>query len=148
MNISRLARVMFHYIVLGLVVLGFGFGAVALRAQTPTGSVTGVIRDPTGAVLGGAAVTATNVDTAVSYNATSAPDGNYVLPVLPIGHYSIKVLARGFRSDERTGLIIAVDQHAQIDFSLQTGSTTETVTVSADATQTEAETHSIGTVVD
>ncbi len=54
----------------------------------------------------------------------------------------------GFKSNERSGLSVAVDQHAQIDFSLDAGSTSEVVTVTADATQTDTESHSIGTVVD
>jgi hypothetical protein len=146
MNLSRFSRNAFRSILHWVLLLGFGAGII--YAQTPTGSVTGLVGDSTGAVLGGAAVQATNVDTRVDYKTVSAADGIYVLPSLPVGRYAIRVTAQGFKSDERTGLTIDVDQHAHVDFSLQNGSASEFVTVSADASQTETESHSIGTVVD
>ena len=123
-------------------------GAIAGRAQTPTGSITGLVKDSTGAVVKDASIIATDVDTKAVYKTVSAADGNYNLPSLPIGKYSVQVSSPGFKSDERTGLTIVVDQHAEVDFALQNGATSEIVTVSADANQTETESHSIGTVVD
>jgi len=146
MNLSQVRRFLSGYFVISALLLGLGVGISG--AQTPTGSVNGLINDVTGAVVQGAHVTATNIDTMVNYNTVSAADGNYTLPSLPIGRYTIRVTAVGFKSGERTGITTEVDQHAQVDFSLQNGSVSEVVTVSADASQTETETHSIGTVVD
>src|ERR1700730_838251 len=116
MNLSRFSRNAFRSILHWVLLLGFGAGII--YAQTPTGSVTGLVGDSTGAVLGGAAVQATNVDTRVDYKTVSAADGIYVLPSLPVGRYAIRVTAQGFKIDERTGLTIVVDQHAHVDFSV------------------------------
>jgi hypothetical protein len=118
------------------------------HAQNPTGGVSGTVKDSSGAVVPAAAVQAVDLETKIVYKTVSAHDGNYNLPVLPLGKYSIQVTANGFKVQERTGITILVDQQAQIDFALQNGSTSETVSVSADAAQTETESHSIGTVVD
>jgi hypothetical protein len=117
-------------------------------AQAPTGSVTGLVKDATGAVVKDAEVVATNVDTNVHYKTVSAADGNYVLPSLPIGHYALAITAAGFKSEQRTGITIIVDQHAELDFSLANGEVSDLVTVNADAAQTETESHEIGAVVD
>jgi hypothetical protein len=106
------------------------------------------VKDITGAALGNANVVATNIDTAVTYKTSAGADGIYALPSLPIGRYSITVTAQGFKTNERSGLTVAVDQHAQVDFSLETGAVTETINVVGDTAQIEPETHSIGTVVD
>ena len=147
MNLSGFGKAVLHSIILCSLLVS-GAGAVIANAQTPTGSIAGLIDDVTGAAIGGANVVATNVDTTVTYKATASSGGIYVLPSLPIGKYSIRVTAQGFETNERTGLTVVVDQHAEVDFSLQAGSTTETVTVSADVNQIESESHSIGTVVD
>ena len=124
-----------------------GLGVIA-RAQTPTGSVTGLIQDSTQAAISGASVVATNLGTTVTYRATASTGGVYVLPSLPIGKYSIHVSSPGFQGNERTGLTVTVDQHAEVDFVLQPGSTSQTITVAADVNQIEPDSHSIGTVVD
>ncbi len=64
MNLFRFSRTAFRSIMLWVLLLGFGVGIP--YAQTPTGSVTGLVGDSTGAVLGGAAVQATNVDTRIA----------------------------------------------------------------------------------
>ena len=122
--------------------------SLTAHAQNPTGSVTGLVQDPTGAVVKDAALVATDVDTKTVFRTISAADGNYNFPALPIGHYSIDVSSPGFKSNERTGLTIVVDQHAQVDFTLVAGSAGEVVTVAADSNQIETESHSVGTVVD
>lgn len=137
----------FYHRSLAVMLLIF-MGAVAARAQTPTGGITGLVKDSTGAVVKDALIIATDVDTKAVYKTASAADGNYNFQSLPIGRYSIQVSSPGFKSDERTGLTIVVDQHAEVDFALQNGATSDIVTVSADANQTETESHSIGTVVD
>jgi hypothetical protein len=147
MSLSGFLEAIVRRVILFSLLVG-GVGMMLVHAQTPTGSVTGTVTDATGAAIGGANVVATNVDTMVTYQTTASASGSYVLPTLPIGKYSIKVSAQGFETNQRTGITIEVDQHAEVDFSLQTGSTTETVTVAADAIQIETETHSIGTVVD
>ncbi|MGB7267345.1 MAG: carboxypeptidase-like regulatory domain-containing protein, partial [Terracidiphilus sp.] len=146
MNSKQVRRVVLRFALLAALLVGLGVGLSS--AQTPTGSVTGLIADSSGAAIGNANVVATNLDTMVTYKATASAGGVYVLPTLPIGRYSIRVTAQGFEGNLRSGVTVAVDQHAELDFTLQTGSVSQTVTVVADAVQLEADTHSIGTVVD
>lgn len=145
MSFTPFARACFLRFALCLLTIAAG---TQLRAQSPTGSISGVIKDSTGAAVNGAAVQAVKVDTQTPYSSVSTGDGNYALPSLPIGQYTLRVTATGFKSDERTGLTLVVDQHAAIDFSLQLGALSETVSVNADTNQTDTETHSVGTVVD
>jgi carboxypeptidase family protein/TonB-dependent receptor-like protein len=147
MNLRGFGKAIVYRIAFCSLLLGVA-DVVMAHAQTPTGSVTGLIEDSTGSAIGNASVVATNLDTMVTYKATASAGGVYVLPTLPIGRYSIRVTAQGFESNDRTGVTVAVDQHAELDFTLQTGSVSQTITVVADATQIEADTHSIGTVVD
>lgn len=146
MKLAKFGNTILTLVFLFCVLLS-GLGVVA-HSQTPTGSITGLVQDSTQAAIAGASVVATNIDTDVTYTATASAGGVYVLPSLPIGRYSIRVSSQGFEANERTGLTITVDQHAEVDVVLQPGSTSQTITVSADATQIEPDTHSIGTVVD
>src|SRR5580658_6627592 len=142
MNLLGLRKaIVFSAISLVLVLSALG---VIAKAQAPTGSVTGLITDSSGAAIGNANVLATNTGTMVTYKSNASASGIYVLPTLPIGPYSIRATAPGFEGNERTGVTIAVDQHAELNFILQPGSTSQTITVSADASQIETETHSIG----
>src|ERR1700691_172720 len=72
--------------------------AVAGLAQAPVGSLEGTVRDPTGGVMQGVAVTVTNKDTGQERQAITAIDGAFGAPSLPAGNYSIKAAASGFRT--------------------------------------------------
>ena len=146
MSLSRFSRVIVQRIILCSLLLS-GACALVAHAQTPTGSVTGTITDATGAAIGAANVVATNVDTMVAYKATASAGGVYVLPPFPSAGIRSGDCA-GFRGNLRSGVTVAVDQHAEVDFTFRPDRSTQTVTVVADAVQLEADTHSIGTVVD
>jgi hypothetical protein len=62
-----------------------------MQAQTVTGSVTGQVTDPTGAILAGAQVVAHNLDSGVDTATTTNPFGVYIIQFLPIGHYEVRV---------------------------------------------------------
>ena len=101
----------------------------AAIAQTNTGQISGTVKDTSGAVVPGAAVTATHGETRLESKTTTDNSGRYLIINLPIGTYSVTVEANGFRKAEETGL--AVDNAARVtaDFKLEVGAVTETMTV-------------------
>jgi hypothetical protein len=99
------------------------------HAQTITASVTGVVSDPTGAVIPGATVVATNVETGVKTTARSDGSGDYNLRFLQIGRYTITVQSKGFETYASSPFTLEVNQVAKVDAKLTTGSASQTVTV-------------------
>ena len=102
------------------------------RAQNPTGSVVGTLRDATGALVPGASVKVRNVDTNAIRQAFSGGGGQFTIPNLNPGHYDLSVEKAGFNILRETGVELQVDQTARLDLILQVGSTSEAVEVKAD----------------
>src|SRR5687767_844396 len=98
-------------------------------AQT-TGSATlrGSVKDANGSVLTDASVTLVNEATRVERKTTTNKDGIYVLSSVPPGTYSISVEHSGFKKSEQTGLILSPSDTRGLDFTLQIGAASETVT--------------------
>src|SRR5262245_25544187 len=113
--------------------IGIGFAAFMaacplLHAQTNvTAQISGTVSDPTGAVLPGAEITATQTDTGVMRTAVSNETGAYVLPNLPVGPYRLEASLPGFRSFVQTGIVLQVGSNPVINVSLQVGQVAETV---------------------
>src|SRR5437762_11142641 len=103
--------------------------AAVCQAQLYTGSITGVVQDPTGAVIPNAAVVLTDTDKGLTYTATTDTAGRYVLRSLPPSRYSIRADAAGFRPEVQGGIVITVNQNLTLNFSLQVGQTTEAIEV-------------------
>lgn len=103
------------------------------QAQLYTGSVTGVVQDPTGAVIPGASVVLTDTLKGLKYNATTDATGRFLLRSLPPSTYGIRVEAMGFRPEVQDNIGIVVNQNLSLNFSLQVGPTTEAIEVSATA---------------
>ena len=116
-------------------------------AQVDTATVTGTIRDATGAVLPNVAVIATEMDTGAKVTAKSNGDGNYVITPLKIGRYSISAKATGFRTETRENIVLNVQQNLRLDFQLQVGSVVQTTEVSGQSPLLDSETASLGDVV-
>ncbi len=112
--------------------------------QGSVGTLNGTILDATGAVVPGASVTATNVETGVESRTTSTSAGVYTLPYLPAGTYNIRVTAPGFRVANRENVILRVGQVMTVNVTLELGAVTEEVTVSAAPPLLEAGTAEIG----
>ncbi len=111
----------------------FLFAALALQAQVSTTAIFGTVSDPSGAVMPGVEVTATNLATNFSRSATTDPQGQYLIQFLPVGEYRVEAKAQGFKTFSQTGLAIEVGTRARVDLSLQVGAATESVMVQADA---------------
>ncbi len=102
-------------------------------AQTVTASITGVVTDPSGAVIAGATVVAHNIDTGVDASTTTSSVGLYRIQFLPIGHYQLNAQASGFASVTLPPFTLEVMQTANLDIKLPIGSADTTVSVSAAA---------------
>src|SRR5256712_7685394 len=116
-------------------------------AQTD-GSISGVIRDASGAVIPGATVTVTNPATNQVRSAISNEAGVYNFPVLQPGKYNIKVELPGFRTITQNDVELQVQQSARIDFTLQVGEVSQTVQVEGTAALIATENATVGTVIE
>jgi len=96
-------------------------------AQTVTGSITGVVTDPSGAVVVGAGVSAQNTATGVTATAQTNGAGVYIIRFLPIGSYTLTVQAKGFNVEKVEPFSLEIDQTAKIDVSLKIASAETTV---------------------
>jgi hypothetical protein len=108
-------------------------GALVAYGQTGQGKISGTVMDPTGAVVAGATVTATNTDTGLEREAATADAGGYVIPNLPVGQYKLTAKHAGFASETRTSIVLATDQTLSVDFTLKLGDVSQSVEVSASA---------------
>ena len=124
------------------------FVGVIVAAQVESGKVVGSIHDATGAVLGEAKITVTNVDTNISHLALTNSSGDYVVTELPPGVYTVVAEHQGFKKAEQAPFQVDVNQVARVDLTLSVGSINETVTVIAAEPLVDSETSSIGQVID
>lgn len=116
-------------------------------SQEPTGEIIGTILDPTGAVVSGAVVTVTNTSTGATRALTSNSAGVYIAPALTPGIYSVRVTMKGFITNIRNNVEVAVGQQIRTDFSLQLGDVNQSVEINAAATVLDTESTTIGTVI-
>jgi hypothetical protein len=119
----------------------------ALHAQT-LGTITGEVKDATGANIAGAAVTVRNVGTNGVRNVVTNEEGLYTVPALNPGNYEVKVEKQGFKSATRAAFELQVQQTARVDFMLDVGAVTETVEVSGNAQLLTTENATVGTVIE
>src|SRR2546429_974524 len=121
--------------------------AVVLRADV-TGSILGVVHDRSQAVVAGAKVVATNIQTNLKQETTSAGDGSYRILALPAGNYRLTVTASGFRTFTETDIEVKVNDQLHFDVTLDVGTVTEHVEISANAVQVQTENTQLGDVID
>ena len=99
------------------------------RAQIVGASVSGIVRDISGAAIPGAAMTIRNLETGALRTLVSDDSGRYFIPSIAIGRYEISAAKEGFNSQIKTGIELSVGQDSTIDFTLPVGELQETVTV-------------------
>src|SRR4029077_5694198 len=102
-----------------------------------TAQINGVVKDPSGAVLPGVEVTATQTSTNVSRQTVTDERGNFILPNLPIGPYKVEAQLPGFRSFVQTGIQLGVNQNPNLNIILEVGQVTQEVEVQANVTMVE-----------
>ena len=116
----------------------------ATYGQGVTGRIDGTVRDPSQATVPGATVTATNQETGYRAEVTSGQGGDYVVPNMPPGKYTVTVAAAGFKSAVSKNVVVIVDGLTALDFSLQVGARSDTVQVDASNQLVDTVTSSMG----
>src|SRR5499426_279290 len=113
-----------------------------------TAQISGTIKDPSGAVLPGAEITATQTDTGVARTTVSNETGSYVLPSLATGPYKIEASLPGFRTFIQTGIVLQVNANPVINPTLEVGQVSEQVEVQANAALVETRNVGVGQVIE
>src|SRR5437016_4821821 len=117
----------------------FGIVTAGLTyAQTANGTLTGLVSDPAGAVIAGAPVVATHVDTGTRLQVATTQTGNYTIPQMPVGKYVVTITQAGFKTFHQENVIIAAAQTLRLDVSMEIGAATESVTVTTESTMLQA----------
>ncbi len=129
-------------------VLALLFSASLLQAQVDTGSITGTVKDASGAVLSGARVTLTSEGTGIALSTQTKADGIYDFSPVRIGTYTLEASAAGFKKEVQTHVVVDVSARVLQDFELQPGAVTETVEVTSAAPVLQSQDASVGQVVD
>src|SRR5215469_13654754 len=116
--------------------------------QADQGTITGVVQDPTGAVIGNANVTLTNLDTGQVLKARADGGGVYVFSPIKIGRYSVTGSAQGFETTTQANLHLSIQQRLNVVITLKPGATSETVTVTTEAPLMQTQESSVGQTID
>jgi hypothetical protein len=136
-------------VVLSAILLAITVCAAArLNAQGLAGSLTGLVSDPSGAVVVGADVVLTDVDKGYNYSSVSNTEGRYIFRDLNPGNYKLNVKKQGFESFSLSGILIQVNENTSRDVALTVGNTSETVSVSSEALLLQTQDATLGLVVD
>jgi hypothetical protein len=130
-----------------ILIASLSFSVKGLHAQT-YGEVTGRVTDVSGAVMRGASITLTNVNTNGVRQAAATDAGVYTFPSVPPGSYTLKTEVSGFKKSVSDPFQVQVQQTVRLDIVLQVGQTNETVEVAATANLLQAETATLGTVIE
>jgi hypothetical protein len=113
-----------------------------------TGSIQGVVRDRSQGAIAGVHVIATNTETNLKQETISAADGSYNFLALPAGKYRVNANAAGFRSFAATDITLQVNDQYKLDITLDVGTVSEEVSVSANAVRVDTENTQLGDVID
>src|ERR1700746_3352853 len=111
------------------------------------GSFSGTISDKTGSVISGATVKVTSQGTGVSREAKTDDTGHYLIPLLPVAFYTVRIESQGFQAAEEKDVRLQVDEHRELDFTLVPASVSSTVEVSATEVAVETTNPTLGQVI-
>src|SRR6266481_2169228 len=112
-----------------------------------TGSFSGTVTDKTGSVIAGATVKATSEGTGVSRESKTDDAGHYLIPLLPVANYTLRVEFQGFQAVERRAVRLQVDEQRELDFTLSPASVASQVEVNATEVAVETANPSLGQVI-
>ena len=117
-------------------------------AQVTTGTISGTVKDSTGAVIPGAKVVLLNEETGLSRTVQTDTGGRYSAPSLNPGSYRVTASQEGFQTEVRSGIALSVGREAVVDLTLPVGAVTQTVEVTGEAPLVESTTANLGSLVD
>ena len=139
----------FKRLVLLLIVVLFGLSASSryVLAQGTNGTLTGQVVDPSGAAIPEASITLTNVGTSFPQTVTTDGTGIYVFKLVQPGNYMLTVVARGFAKYVQQGIVIDANANATQNVAMKVGSSSETVSVTADAELIDTTTAELGMTI-
>jgi Carboxypeptidase regulatory-like domain/TonB dependent receptor len=118
-----------------------------LRGQVGTADVLGTVTDASGAVVPNAKVTIRSLDTSATRTTTTDERGDYVLNLLPNGHYSLRVEAGGFRTYLIADLALSTGDRARFDAKLPAGTVKETIEVTSNVAALQTDNSTVGSTV-
>jgi hypothetical protein len=131
-----------------LAILAFLGAPRALHAQVYYGTIVGNVTDPSGAAVPDAAVTVVNKGTNEKFTAKTSGQGSYTVAQLPVGTYEVDVETTNFKKFVANDVEVHTSTNTEVNATLQVGSSTETVTVEANAVQVQTTDASVGEVID
>jgi Carboxypeptidase regulatory-like domain len=123
------------------------FSLCPLSYGQANGSLSGTVADKTGSVITGAAVTITSQETGLTRETKTDDSGHYLVPVLPVAHFTIRVESQGFKTSVQKDIRLQVDEQREINFTLIPASVTSTVEVSAEEVAVETTNPTLGQVI-
>jgi hypothetical protein len=123
-------------------------GSSVAVAQAGRGSISGLVSDPSGAIVPGAKVTALNRATGVALHTVTSDAGLYNFVSLTPGTYVVTASQKGFVSVAQDNVLVTVDQSTAVNIALRVGSATETVTVSETTTLVDTSNSTVGQLID
>jgi len=123
------------------------FSLCPLLYGQANGSFSGNVTDKTGSVIPGASVTVTSQGTGLTREAKTDGSGHYLVPLLPVAFYTIRVESQGFQTTEQRDLRLQVDEQREIDFTLAPASVSQTVEVTATEVAVETTNPTLGQVI-
>jgi len=126
----------------------FSLLGMLLFAQSTTQSIQGIVTDSTGASVAGAKVTVTNLGTNVATTLTTNESGNYSFPLIPVGNYSVRCEAQGFKAEVVRDLRVETAAQVRQDFKLDVGSVAESIEVQASSVLLQTENATVGAVIE
>src|SRR5579863_2630698 len=124
------------------------FSASLVWAQLYSGSIVGVVSDPSSAVIPNAKVTLLDADKGYTFSATTDSTGRYLFRGVPPGSYKLTVVADGFQIQTRTGITIAINQNTSVDFTLQLATGAQSVNITTEAPLLSTQDSVTGQVLD
>src|SRR5438477_4589689 len=131
-----------------LIIACFVLAATLMAQAVSTSQVSGVVQDPTGAVVPGAQVKLMQTETGSVRLVTTGSDGSYLFPNLAIGSYRMEVSREGFTTYVQSGIVLNVNTNPTINATLKIGSVSEQVVVEAATATVETHSSGVGQVID
>src|SRR5215470_11219667 len=127
--------------------LTFVVASATAGAQVTTADIVGRVTDATGAVVPGAQVTVTNLGTNITRTVTANETGDYVVNLLPVGRYSVRIEVAGFKTYTVSELVLAAGDRVRVDAKMEIGQTTEIIQVTSDLLALQTDSSTLGTAI-